>query len=102
MDRASLHHFSYRSSWYFDGETDDQTFFDWRASTPITIGHDTWIGHGAVIMPGVSIGNGAIIGSGAVVTNGNVAALSRSPCGVARQDHPASGSLRTILPPRGC
>jgi len=68
MDRASLHHFSYRSSWYFDGETDDQAFFDWRASTPITIGHDTWIGHGAIIMPGVNIGTGAIVGSGAVVT----------------------------------
>lgn len=68
MERASLHHFSYRSSWYFDGEQDDAAFFDWRASTPITIGHDTWIGHGAIIMPGVTIGTGAIVGSGAVVT----------------------------------
>ncbi|WP_224701637.1 DapH/DapD/GlmU-related protein [Devosia aquimaris] len=68
MERASLHHFTYRSAQYFDGETDDQAFFDWRASTPITIGHDTWIGHGAVIMPGITIGNGAIIGSNAVVT----------------------------------
>jgi phosphonate metabolism protein (transferase hexapeptide repeat family) len=68
MERASLHHFTYRSAQYFEGETDDQAFFDWRASTPITIGHDTWIGHGAVIMPGVTIGNGAIIGSNAVVT----------------------------------
>ena len=75
MERASLHHFTYRSSWYFDGETDDQAFFDWRASTPITIGHDTWIGHGAVIMPGVTIGNGAIIGSNAVVTK-DVAAFA--------------------------
>ena len=66
--RASLHHFTYRSSWYFDGAEDDQSFFDWRASTPITIGHDTWIGHGAIVMPGVKIGTGAIIGSGAVVT----------------------------------
>ncbi|MET3926287.1 DapH/DapD/GlmU-related protein [Devosia sp. 2618] len=68
MERASLHHFTYRSAWYFDGETDDQEFFDWRASQGITIGHDTWIGHGAVVMPGVKIGNGAIIGSNAVVT----------------------------------
>ncbi|MEO8686555.1 MAG: DapH/DapD/GlmU-related protein [Devosia sp.] len=75
MERASLHHFTYRSAWYFDGETDDQAFFDWRASTPITIGHDTWIGHGAVIMPGVTIGNGAIIGSNAVVTK-DVAAFA--------------------------
>ena len=66
--RASLHHFTYRSAWYFDDAEDDQEFFDWRASTPISIGHDTWIGHGAVVMPGVKIGNGAIIGSGAVVT----------------------------------
>lgn len=68
MERASLHHFTYRSSWYFDGEPDDQSFFDWRAEHKITIGHDTWIGHGAVIMPGVTIGHGAIIGSNAVVT----------------------------------
>jgi phosphonate metabolism protein (transferase hexapeptide repeat family) len=68
MERASLHHFTYRSSWYFEGEEDDQSFFDWRAGQGITIGHDTWIGHGAVIMPGIRIGNGAIIGSNAVVT----------------------------------
>ncbi|KGF67791.1 acetyltransferase [Hoeflea sp. BAL378] len=68
MERTSLHHFSYRSAWYFDGENDDQSFFDWRAGQGITIGHDTWIGHGAVVMPGVTIGNGAIIGSNAVVT----------------------------------
>src|SRR5690606_34221143 len=43
--RASLHHFTYRSAWYFDDAQDDQDFFEWRASTPISIGHDTWIGH---------------------------------------------------------
>tara|TARA_R110002020_G_scaffold22367_1_gene75273 strand:+ start:1027 stop:1641 length:615 start_codon:yes stop_codon:yes gene_type:complete len=75
MERASQHHFTYRSAWYFSGEADDQDFFDWRASTPITIGHDTWIGHGAVIMPGVTIGNGAIIGANAVVTK-DVAAFA--------------------------
>ena len=32
MQRASLHHFTYRSSWYFDGEPDDQAFFDWRSA----------------------------------------------------------------------
>ncbi len=68
MERASLHHFTYRSAQYFEGEEDDQSFFDWRASNGISIGHDTWIGHGAVIMPGVTIGNGAIVGSNAVVT----------------------------------
>ncbi len=73
--RASLHHFTYRSAWYFDGEEDDTAFFDWRAQNGISIGHDTWIGHGAVIMPGVSVGNGAIIGSNAVVTK-DVAAFA--------------------------
>ncbi len=68
MQRASLHHFTYRSSWYFEGEADDAAFFEWRADNGISIGHDTWIGHGAVIMPGVKVGNGAIIGSNAVVT----------------------------------
>lgn len=68
MQRASLHHFTYRSSWYFEGEADDAAFFEWRAENNIEIGHDTWIGHGAVIMPGVKVGNGAIIGSNAVVT----------------------------------
>lgn len=68
MELASLHHFTYRSSWYFDDAEDNRDFFDWRASQAIAIGHDTWIGHGAVIMPGVSIGNGAVIGSNAVVT----------------------------------
>ena len=75
MERASLHHFTYRSGDYFEGEKNDQDFFDWRARQGITIGHDTWIGHGAVIMPGISIGNGAIIGSNAVVTK-DVAAFA--------------------------
>lgn len=75
MQRASLHHFTYRSSWYFEGETDDAAFFDWRAEQQIEIGHDTWIGHGAVIMPGVTVGHGAIIGSNAVVTK-DVAAFA--------------------------
>lgn len=68
MQLASLHHFTYRSSWYFDDLADNQDFFDWRAENAIAIGHDTWIGHGAVIMPGVTVGNGAIVGSNAVVT----------------------------------
>ena len=68
MQLASLHHFTYRSSWYFEGVADNTEFFDWRAEHAITIGHDTWIGHGAVVMPGVAVGNGAIVGSNAVVT----------------------------------
>jgi phosphonate metabolism protein (transferase hexapeptide repeat family) len=68
IELASLHHFTYRSSWYFEDAEDNRDFFDWRAEHAITIGHDTWIGHGAVIMPGVTVGNGAIVGSNAVVT----------------------------------
>jgi phosphonate metabolism protein (transferase hexapeptide repeat family) len=68
MWRASQAHFTYRASRYFPGETDDEEFFDWRRSHPVTIGHDVWIGHGAILMPGVSVGTGAVIGAGAVVT----------------------------------
>ena len=94
VERASLHHFTYRSAWYFEGEKDDQGFFDRRAGQGITIGHDTWIGHGAVIMPGVSIGNGAIIGSNAVVTK-DVADLP-SPWACRRE--PSSNVSATTSP----
>jgi phosphonate metabolism protein (transferase hexapeptide repeat family) len=66
--RASLHHFMYRSSYYWPEETDEEELFDWRRSRPVRIGHDTWIGHGAVVMKGVVIGDGAIVASHAVVT----------------------------------
>lgn len=67
LDRVALNHFTYRSSAYGLGE-DDRAFFDWRRSTPVTLGHDVWIGHGAVVLPGVSLGTGAAVGAGAVVT----------------------------------
>ena len=67
LDRAALHHFTYRA-FQFDMGEDDPAFFDWRRSSPVTLGHDIWIGHGATIMPGVSIGSGAATGAGAVVT----------------------------------
>lgn len=66
--RASLHHFMYRSSYYWPEETDEQLVFDWRRSRPVFVGHDTWIGHGTTIMKGVTIGNGAVVASNAVVT----------------------------------
>lgn len=66
--RASLHHFMYRSSYYWPNEPDESEIFDWRRSRPVNIGHDTWIGHGSVIMKGVTIGDGAVIGSHSVVT----------------------------------
>lgn len=67
MRRASLHHFTYRAGDYFDGETDEAAFFDWRRSHAVTLGHDVWIGHGAVVLAGRSIGTGAIVAAGAVV-----------------------------------
>jgi phosphonate metabolism protein (transferase hexapeptide repeat family) len=68
MHRATQAHFTYRSSAYFPGESDDLDFFDWRRQHHIHIGHDVWIGHGAVILPGRNIGTGAVIAAGAIVT----------------------------------
>ena len=66
--RASLHHFMYRSSYYWSDEKDEEALFEWRRSRPVKIGHDTWIGHAAIIMKGVTIGDGAVVASHAVVT----------------------------------
>lgn len=67
LERAAMHHFTYRSAAYDFGE-DDDTFFAWRRAHPVALGHDVWIGHGATVMPGVSIGTGAVVGAGAIVT----------------------------------
>lgn len=67
-DRASLHHFMYRSAQYWPEAADNDAFFDWRRGTPVNIGHDTWLGHGAIVLPGRSVGDGAVVGAGAVVT----------------------------------
>ncbi len=68
MQRASQAHFTYRASAYFEDAQDEAAFFDWRRSTPVTIGHDVWIGHGAIVLAGRSIGTGAVVAGGAVVT----------------------------------
>ncbi len=68
MDHASLHHFLYRSSYYWEDAADDPAFFAAREARRTVIGPDTWIGHGAIIKPEVTIGAGAVIASGAVVT----------------------------------
>ena len=52
LGRVMMSHVGYRSSAYGLGP-DDAGFFDWRRSTPVTLGHDVWIGHGAVVLPGV-------------------------------------------------
>lgn len=68
MDKASLHHFHYRSADYFDDTGHDEAWFEHRRSRRTTIGHDTWLGHGAQVRPGVTIGHGAVVAGGAIVT----------------------------------
>jgi hypothetical protein len=67
LERAALHHFSYRSRQFELGE-DDEAFFSWRRAHQVALGHDVWVGHNATILAGVTIGSGAAIGAGAVVT----------------------------------
>jgi phosphonate metabolism protein (transferase hexapeptide repeat family) len=69
MHNASLHHFLYRSSYYWQDATDDPDFFARRAARRATLGPDCWIGHGAIIRPEVTIGAGAVVAAGAVVTH---------------------------------
>src|SRR5438270_1439890 len=68
MHRATQAHFTYRSSAYFEGESDEAEFFEWRRSHRVHIGHDVWIGHGAIVLPGRSVGTGAVVAAGAIVT----------------------------------
>ncbi|NIZ15491.1 chloramphenicol acetyltransferase [Phaeobacter sp. HF9A] len=68
LEKASLHHFLYRSASYWEDAEDDADWFAHRRSRLAHIGHDTWIGHGAMIKPEVTIGHGAVVASGAVVT----------------------------------
>ncbi|TCM79280.1 chloramphenicol acetyltransferase [Rhodovulum steppense] len=68
MERASLHHFLYRSADYWDDAADDTAFFVRRAARRVRIGHDTWVGHGAIVRPELTLGDGAVVAAGAVVT----------------------------------
>ena len=68
MEKASLHHFLYRSKDYWDSAEMDDAWFAHRRTRVAHIGHDTWIGHGAMVKPDVVVGHGAIVASGAVVT----------------------------------
>lgn len=68
MANASLHHFLYRSSYYWEDAEDDPDFFERRASRRTVLGPDCWIGHGAIVKPEVTVGTGAVVASGAVVT----------------------------------
>lgn len=68
LTTASLHHFLYRSSRYWDDAGDDADFFARRRARRTVIGHDTWIGHAAIVKPDVTVGHGAVVAAGAVVT----------------------------------
>jgi len=68
MEKASLHHFLYRSNDYWNDKESDKEFFEKRFSRRTVIGNDTWIGHGSIIKPEIIIGDGAIVGAGSVVT----------------------------------
>lgn len=68
LDRASLHHFMYRSAAYWPQTPDDAAWFAQRRARGAVIGHDTWIGHNAQIKPEVTVGDGAVVASGAIVT----------------------------------
>jgi phosphonate metabolism protein (transferase hexapeptide repeat family) len=66
--RASLHHFTYRASDYWEDAGHEEEFFDWRRSNAVKLGHDVWMGHGSTVLPGVTVGDGAVIAAGAVVS----------------------------------
>ena len=68
LERAALHHFTYRSRYYDLHPEDDREFFNWRRNHTVILGDDVWIGHGAILLPGVRIGTGGAVGAGAVVT----------------------------------
>lgn len=68
MERPTQHHCTYRRKQFGFADTDDASFFTWRADQRVSVGHDVWMGHGAIVMPGIAIGIGAVIGAGAVVT----------------------------------
>jgi phosphonate metabolism protein (transferase hexapeptide repeat family) len=68
LDRASLHHFMYRSASYWDDAEDDAAWFEKRRARRAFIGHDSWIGHAAMVKPEVTVGHGAVVAAGAIVT----------------------------------
>jgi len=68
LDRASLHHFLYRSASYWEDAADDDAWFARRRARVARIGHDAWIGHAAQVKPEITVGHGAVVAAGAVVT----------------------------------
>lgn len=94
--RASLHHFMYRSSYFWPEEIDESFVFDWRRSRPVHVGHDTWIGHGAIIMKGVTVHDGAVVASNAVVTKDvpPYAIVAGTPAKIIKWRHPPATAQR--------
>lgn len=68
LTTASLHHFLYRSSEFWDDVEYDADWFAKRRARRATIGHDTWLGHNCQIKPEIHVGHGAVVAAGAVVT----------------------------------
>lgn len=98
LSTASLHHFLYRSSDYWDDADNDAEFFEHRASRRANIGHDTWIGHGAMIKPEVTVGHGAVVAAGAIVTKnvGPYEIVAGTPATVLRLRQPRDIAERMI------
>jgi phosphonate metabolism protein (transferase hexapeptide repeat family) len=62
IEKASLHHFHYRSADYFDVADHDVACFNHRRTGR------TVIGHGVQVRPDVMVGHGAVVAGGAIVT----------------------------------
>jgi phosphonate metabolism protein (transferase hexapeptide repeat family) len=90
MERASQHHFLYRSDDYWDDAAPDAAFFARRAARRVRIGHDVWIGHGAMAMPEVNVGHGAVLAAKAVATRDvpPYAVVAGAPARVVKRRHP--------------
>ena len=95
LQRATLHHFTYRAADYFDGAENDHDFFEWRRENRVTIGHDVWIGHGATsVARRHPSAMAQLIGAGAVVSSKDVRPLHDRNGGVPARLIPARGALR--------
>lgn len=98
LDRASLHHFMYRSGDLWDDAADDGDWFGKRRARRATVGHDTWLGHGCMVKPEVTVGHGAVVAAGAIVTR-DVAPytiVAGNPARVLRERQPRAVAERLI------
>ncbi|MEM6341893.1 MAG: chloramphenicol acetyltransferase [Pseudomonadota bacterium] len=98
LDKATMHHFLYRSADYWDDAEVDADFFAHRRSRRAIIGHDTWLGHAAMIKPEVTIGHGAVVAAGAIVTKdvGPFEIVAGAPATLLRRRQPAAIADRLI------